>query len=1174
MIVEKYLTTKQIKGFLYKYIPKNKEEKKGLFLLPLQTGSGKTHATVQYMSERINDDFEGTIVYAVNTRSNVKETYNKLLAYLDEKHHNEVLLLKKDYDAILDAFTKNNSKIKKLKYLPELEEFKELKNSIEIVLEQKNLKYNDTVEKTITMYNNLLKNKLKIIYKGITNKKNKKDKDIAKLRNIYKQRKNSHSNTKDSAENFLQDFTQEVSLFYPTVLLNEFKIIFMTTHKLFYPIYRLEGSRPFYAIDDFMSSVVFIDEFDAQKKQILNLIIENNVNSTYEFFDLFLRINDTLKNKKFSKKYNIDKDILEGIIKSFDETFKKHNMEYGFKYELKPESDNATVLMDSTLSNIINSQEHTSKIKTSFNEEINHIGSDGDKSFSELLRDVHNALKSFIGLSRSLARKEVQTVRLKNRDSIIDIETEHDALDRFTNDFIKELGYRSSDEHYKYLSEMIKYNVFEKQKVFKSNRDELYEDGFKIINITQMYPSSKTNNFEFFQLNNTPEKFMKDLCNHSFVVGISATATIPTLMANFDLNYLKSKVDYKTLDSKEITKMEKLYIKTKEQKDRKIHVEYVKVDNDITNMQKKYFGEDANLAFSDYLDGLKKKIGEYHFKQYMRLVHVYREFLIHSDIESLIYLQGNFFKHENDIAQLLFEMMISNKSIFSDDIQTKIEKLEQLKENLKSEKDFVQKIIDENILFYRYDSSEKNKEKYTNLLNKKLEAGEKIFIISTYPTMGSGANMEYESYEDSELKDIDAIFMDLPTGFTTRDFKGKKDQIKALFELESLTNEGYFTSSEYYNLAKKILISTNRMKYRQTTDYYNSIMSVIIQAVGRLYRTDKDTSKMFLFLNDHIGESAVNFDSTDQSLLPAVRKLIEVAKIRYARFDMTDEDIRKTINRFNAKNEKLHKKILYMLQVFNSNNIDVYTVEEWEKYRKILISNPTVNSEYIKHDILYEKLPDKFKDNNFYYYTQEEDYKKIEISFTDSNNKLEVSEKTAMLDVIKKTKELAECVKEHNICLEFKHAYMMTPIAFNNLYKGAMGEVLGKFLIEKFCGLKLASFDINNGDEYERFDYKTDDESVYFDFKYYSQSTLERTTQKSLTDKANQKLSGMNAKKAVIVNIFAQIPDNKSRACSIDNNVVVVPFLIDITDRDKPTLEYNMFKTIKRICHEHKNAYQ
>jgi len=55
MIVEKYLTTKQIKGFLYKYIPKNKEEKKGLFLLPSQTGSGKTHATIQYISERISD---------------------------------------------------------------------------------------------------------------------------------------------------------------------------------------------------------------------------------------------------------------------------------------------------------------------------------------------------------------------------------------------------------------------------------------------------------------------------------------------------------------------------------------------------------------------------------------------------------------------------------------------------------------------------------------------------------------------------------------------------------------------------------------------------------------------------------------------------------------------------------------------------------------------------------------------------------------------------------------------------------------------------------------------------------------------------------------------------------------------------------------------------------------
>jgi len=1145
MIVEKYLTTKQIKGFLYKYIPKNKEEKKGLFLLPSQTGSGKTHATIQYISERISDSSKDIIIYVVHTKHNVKEAYDKLIENLDERQQDKVILLKNNYEAILDAFVNNASVLNELKYLPEIEEYKALKSSVEIVLKHKDLRYKDATKKAIEMDNNALKNALIKIYKtnSFDNKNSYYDAD---------------------------DFMQEVFLFYPTVMLNKFNAIFMTTHKLFYPIFRLQDSKPLYTSKDFKFSTIFIDEFDAQKKQILDLIISSRTNSTYEFLDLFLRIGDTLRSKKFSKKYNIKQDTIKAIALFFDKTFKKYNMEYGFKYNFSSNSDNETILMDSTLSSIIQGQEKTSKINTSLDDETNYIETDGDKSFSGLLRDIHNGLKMFIGLSRSLAREEVQAIKLKNKESMIVVENEQDTLDRIANDLIKELGYRSSDEHYQYLSDIIKYNVFEKQKSFKSNRDELYEDGFKLIDINQKSKYSKTNNFEFLQLSNTPEKFMKDLCNHIYVVGISATATIPTLMRNFDLEYLKSKVSYSTLDSEEILEMDELYIEAKNQRDRDIHVEYIEPDDNLTNVKQEYFGKDMELDFLEYLQELRHTKKDYYFKQYIRLVHVYREFLIHNEIESLIYLQANFFKVEEEVVHLIFKMMISNKEMFSIKIQNNILDLEQRKKDL-TDKEFVQQVIDRNILFYRYDSAAGNKQAYTDMLNRKLEAGKKIFIISSYQTMGVGVNMEYENNIDSELKDIDAIFMDLPTGFTTRKFdnkKGKEDHIRALYELESLKNDGYFTSSEYYKFAKTILASKTIMPYNKTTDYYNSVMSTIIQAVGRLYRTDGDISKMFLYLNGSIAESVVNFNSANQSLLPAIHKLIETTKNHYIKTEDSDENIKKIVNKFNAKNEQLHRKIYYMLQVFNSIDVDAYIIKEWEGYRRYLISNPTVSNGYTEYNFCYEKLPDKYKENKFYYYMQKEDYREVEVSFVSSNNKLEVSEETAMLDVIKKTKELAECVEKYSICLEFKYDYMMTPIAFNNLYKGAMGEVLGRFLIQKFCEIDLYSFDVNNGDEYERFDYKTKDENIYFDFKYYSQSTLERTTQKSLIDKANKKLSSMGANKAIIINIFAQIPDDKSRGYTIDDNVVIIPYLIDITDRNNPTLDYKMLKAIKSMHDE------
>ena len=41
---------------------------------------------------------------------------------------------------------------------------------------------------------------------------------------------------------------------------------------------------------------------------------------------------------------------------------------------------------------------------------------------------------------------------------------------------------------------------------------------------------------------NTPEKLLLRFCERAKVIGISATATIPTVIGNFDLDYLRKKM--------------------------------------------------------------------------------------------------------------------------------------------------------------------------------------------------------------------------------------------------------------------------------------------------------------------------------------------------------------------------------------------------------------------------------------------------------------------------------------------------------------------------------------------------------------------------------------------------------------------------------------------------------
>jgi len=288
-----YPTTELIKEFLNKYIPQNKNNKKGLFLLPSQTGSGKTHATVQYMADKIVSNSKEIMIYVVHTKHNVEETYNKLLNCLDKESCKKVILIKNTYTSILESFEKQMDKIEEFKYLSHIEEFKTLKQSIELALSHKDIRDSKAIEKAIEKDNSCLKKALTRVYK------------------------------KKCIENYdgeidISEFKNEVSILYPSINLHEYSAIFMTTHKFFFPIFQLKDSTPLYRDKQFKNATIFIDEFDSQKRVLLDLIIKNKNKNSYEFIDLFTRIKDTLITKKFTKKYNLEKGVVDSI-KSFYE---------------------------------------------------------------------------------------------------------------------------------------------------------------------------------------------------------------------------------------------------------------------------------------------------------------------------------------------------------------------------------------------------------------------------------------------------------------------------------------------------------------------------------------------------------------------------------------------------------------------------------------------------------------------------------------------------------------------------------------------------------------------------------------------------------------------------------------------------------------------------------------
>ncbi|MEG1669092.1 hypothetical protein [Chryseobacterium sp.] len=101
---------------------------------------------------------------------------------------------------------------------------------------------------------------------------------------------------------FVRDNEWLVKL-YPVCMLEQKKVIFMTTEKFFAPI-NLFYRMPFYMYSDKIieEAVVFIDEFDSSKKPVLEQLIANSLKINLDIVSLFTNIHYVLQGCNFPKK--------------------------------------------------------------------------------------------------------------------------------------------------------------------------------------------------------------------------------------------------------------------------------------------------------------------------------------------------------------------------------------------------------------------------------------------------------------------------------------------------------------------------------------------------------------------------------------------------------------------------------------------------------------------------------------------------------------------------------------------------------------------------------------------------------------------------------------------------------------------------------------------------------
>ena len=127
---------------------------------------------------------------------------------------------------------------------------------------------------------------------------------------------------------------------------------------------------------------------------------------------------------------------------------------------------------------------------------------------------------------------------------------------------------------------------------------------------------------------------------------------------------------------------------------------------------------------------------------------------------------------------------------------------------------------------------------------------------------------------------------------------------------------------------------------------------------------------------------------------------------------------------------------------------------------------------------------------------------------------------------------------------------ILSPILFQNIYKGVLGEVAGKFILKKELGVELR--EIIDPSKFEFFDYEISD-GVYVDFKHWKYGYPDEREKKLLEIK--NKVRAIGAKKVFIINVIAETQWGIHG--TNDGEIAEIPRLIDEEGNiDKKVITY------------------
>lgn len=1157
----------------------------GLHLCELPTGYGKTYNVVHAMKEYLADpDNHRKIIYLTTLNKNLPE--KELLSAFDNDgaaYRRNVLRIRSNFDEVTE----------KLENLAVPEEFQTDRY--------------DQLYNLVQQYNRIMASKA-TDQEYIQDIKNRLNDAERKFRaEITEKLKHNFYNKQARLKAIRTDSNWKwIGQLYPAVFTDDYQILLMSISKFMKRNSCLvEPSYEFLKSDLIEDAIIFIDEFDATKATIEEAITEGALSIREEYLSLFRQILRGLNPEHLSRAMrdayqNLDAEghaqfTFEKILKEAQDIEKEYAVYLSYKTdEESVDRKQNFLLKDATYHTLFH--DNKGYIRAARNNHENRID-----IFFETREEFYAHVKKRTLKKRTLTLKKrtfkKRTFKKKKNIVVYALLRE---INRFLIHFRKFLfvwarhymqeinaGRNQEDDEmtlenaistilYKFelspagrqlvLSDMRSSSVNRKQNELLPD-NSFYQQGMEIFEFEDQDSHHDSTNLRPVAVYDTPEKILTYLSEKASVIGISATAEIPSVVGNYDLGYLKEKLgdqfhltskDTKTKIAAQLKKGWKAY----DDGLVRIHAEMVKneeVNFDALSVCSEIFHNEelARICASLIQNKVEK---DYYALRYCNIVRAMYQFCS-VKIQSMLYLGMALPKRNNpeldeELLKKLFGLVIRD-----------------VKDSNRAECHSMS-IEDPPLCILRSSNFDEDK---ADLLDR-LGAGDKVFIMSSYQTLGAGQNLQYKAPDKNRLvelvpylddgdkrhfyKDIDAIYLGDVTNLTANTYSEKKltekELLGMLFQIEELNQNAELSCAEADNMIKLAFRAyTGRGHMERNVLYQTESVRLqatrqVMQAVGRMCRTYLKAPEVFIYIEEQLLEKLSAGELKKHILPPEMQAIVKLRETLGTEYSNDEARILK-------RAENISSFGMWNIRQTLSRNWTENSMVLWMNLRMTMLCHPTADVELHDTDELIRKLyVTSGKAQNRYFYSQYSDFSNVTVDFGDdaiafrnsgrAKQKAdsgevavyEMSEAESGLPVILQYPGMEEFFTASGYATEFReNDYMMSPVLFHNIYKGALGEVAGKFILKRELGIELT--EITEPEKFEFFDYQMAPD-VYVDFKNWKFSYL--VDRGSVKKDILEKLDAIGGKRAYIINIIGD-SDADIAPTPIDARIIEIPCLID-----------------------------